>query len=129
MKPSHFYSRFIPVFALLALTVVSCQKNDNPSSSSQDATKTLLMNATNDIVAAGNEENQDVADVMSSDNTETGDSTSDCRVVTFNPSRSVYPHEKIIDFGTGCTGGDGIIRKGGKESLFMQTLKLHLQEH
>ncbi len=113
MKPSHFYSRIVPAFALLFL-ITSCQKNDNPAPSSQDPTKTLLMNATNDIVAAGNEENQDVADAMSSDNTETGDSTSDCRVVTFNPSRSVYPHEKIIDFGTGCTGGDGIIRKGEK---------------
>src|SRR5207248_2966261 len=72
------------------------------------------MNATNDIVTASNEESEDVADIITSDDREAGDSTSDCRVITFDTSKAVYPHQKTIDFGTGCTGNDGIMRKGEK---------------
>src|SRR5439155_26686412 len=99
---------------LISLAEVSDQKNDNLALSPQDQTKTLLMNATNDIVAAGNEEKQDAADVIGRDSSKTGDSSLDCRVVTFNPSATAYPHDKRVDFGTGCTGSDGIMRKGKK---------------
>jgi len=115
MKPSHFYSPLIPVFILFSLVLISaCKKDYSPSSSSQDPTKTLLMKATNDIFMEGNEENVDMADVVASDNKETGNSTPDCRIITFNPSKDVYPHQKTIDFGAGCKGNDGIIRKGKK---------------
>jgi len=115
MKPSHFYSRLLPLFVVLSAIVLSCQKNYSPSSSpSQDPTKTLLMNATNDIVTTSNEESEDLGDVITSDDKDTGDSASDCRVVTFDTSKNVYPHQKTIDFGSGCTSNDGITRKGMK---------------
>src|SRR5262249_30579591 len=52
----------------------------------------------------------DVADVVSP--TDTPDSS--CRTVTYNPSRTVYPHVTTIDFGSGCRSADGIMRTGKK---------------
>ena len=105
-----YYTRsLVAAAALVCITAASCKKDNNPSAPAQSETETLLMNATNDIVSFANQESQDVGDVVESDNP---DST--CRTVTYDPSRTVYPHVTTIDFGSGCTGGDGLVRTGKK---------------
>jgi len=105
MKP--FLSwRLLPLCAVLTLCVLSCKKNDNPTTPAQSTTATLLMNATNTAADASNIESQDMEDVVA------GDSSTDCRTITFDTSRTVYPHVRTVDFGSGCTGADGITRKG-----------------
>lgn len=106
MKP--FLSwRSLPLCAVLTLCAVSCKKNDNPvSASSQQTTETLLMNATNVAADATNLQSMDMEDVMGSD------SAADCRTITYDTSKTVYPHVKTVDYGNGCIGPDGIIRKG-----------------
>ena len=108
------FSRLIPAAALLGLVFTSCQKNDQPGPSSpQTTTQSLLLAATNAIANGGSQQNEEVSDVLGSNVVAAGDSTS-CRVVTFDPSRFVYPHLKTVDFGSGCTGPDGITRSGKK---------------
>ncbi|MEP6847167.1 MAG: hypothetical protein ABI861_14240, partial [Panacibacter sp.] len=114
MQPMYFTRGLLPAIALLCLTITSCKKNETPATTpAQTTTQSLLMTATNDIVSGGNLESQDVADVIGSDVMGTGDSST-CRTVTFSPSRKVYPYEKTIDFGSGCTGLDGHTRAGKK---------------
>jgi hypothetical protein len=105
---------FIPVVALLCV-IASCKKSEVPASSStpQTTTQTLLMRANNTISSASNQQSQEVSDVLGSNVVMSTDSSS-CRVVTYSPSRSVYPHLKTVDFGTGCTGPDGLTRSGKK---------------
>jgi hypothetical protein len=106
--------RFIPAGALLCIALASCKKNDQPTpSSSQTASPSLLLATTNTVVTAGSEQSNDMAEVMGSNIVASGDSTS-CRTVTYNPSRSAYPHTATINFGSSCTGLDGFTRSGKK---------------
>lgn len=70
------------------------------------------MNATNTAADASNIESQDIEDVVA------GDSSTDCRVITFDTSKTVYPHIRTVDFGSGCTGADGITRKGKRITTY-----------
>jgi hypothetical protein len=113
MRSIHSLWRLVPLYALVSLVVLSCQKNDHPPTASQQSQmQTLLMNATNDVVQAGTLESQDVNDIVGPDSGNT------CRVITYEPSKNVYPHKKIVDFGSGCTGTEGITRKGKKIITF-----------
>lgn len=105
MKPFLAW-RLLPLSALLTLCVTSCKKNDNPTTPAQSTTATLLTSATNAAADASNIESQDMEDVVA------GDSSTDCRIITFDPSKNVYPHTRTVDFGSGCTGLDGITRMG-----------------
>ncbi len=106
---------FIPVAALLCISIFSCKKNEVPASSptAQTTTQTLLMNANNTIANASDQQSQEVSDILGSTVVMSPDSSA-CRVVTFSPSRDVYPHLKTVDFGSSCTGPDGITRSGKK---------------
>ncbi len=106
---------FIPIAALLCTGIVSCKKNEVPASSptAQTTTQTLLMRANNTITSASDQQSQEVSDVLGSDVVMSTDS-SPCRMVSFTPSRTVYPHLRTVDFGSGCTGPDGITRSGKK---------------
>ena len=106
----------ISAAVLICIVYASCKKNDQPvssPSSSKSMTESLLLNANNIIANAGSEQNSEVADVVGSNSVTSGDSVS-CRTVTNNPSRSVYPHLTTVNFGSGCTGKDGITRSGEK---------------
>lgn len=105
--------RYLPLCAILFVSVLSCKKNDGINSpTGQQQTETLLMNATNAAADATNLESQDMEDVVASD------SSSDCRTITFDTSKTVYPHVRTINFGNGCTGDDGITRKGKRITTF-----------
>ena len=113
MRSIHLLWRPLLLCLFVSFVVLSCQKNDKPpTSSAQTQTETLLMNATNDVVQAGSLESQDVSDIVDPD------SAYSCRTITYEPSQNVYPHKKIVDFGSGCTGPDGITRKGKKIITF-----------
>lgn len=113
MRSIHVLWRPLLLCLLVSVVVLSCQKNDKPpASSTPTQTETLLMNATNDVIQAGSLESQDVSDIVDSD------SVSSCRTVTYEPAANVYPHKKIIDYGSGCTGLDGVTRKGKKIITF-----------
>ena len=95
--------------ASFALFVISCQKNDHPvTSAQQSSVQTLLMNATNDVVQSASLESSDVEDILGS-----GDSST-CPTITFDTSKTVYPHVKKVNYGAGCTGEDSLKREGEK---------------
>jgi len=99
-------SRLIPSGALLCLVLASCKKNEAVTSKPISPTSSPLIRTTNMIVAMDNESDLEMSDVIS------GDTPSDCPIVTYNPSKDVYPHTKTVDYGTGCTGSDGVTRSG-----------------
>ncbi len=109
------FSSIISATALLCVSLTSCKKNGVPetSTSSTTSTESMLMQATNTVSNAGYQQSNDVSDVLGSDIVAAGDSSS-CRVVTYSPSRFVYPHLETIDFGNGCPGPDGVTRRGKK---------------
>jgi len=110
----HYSRGLLAAVTLLCLAVTSCKKNESPvAPGTQTEAQNLLMTATNDIVSLGNQESQEVGDVIGSSIMGSGDSSS-CRTVTFDPSRRAYPHEKTIDFGSGCLCPDGLTRAGKK---------------
>lgn len=116
MKNTSVSLRLLPVAAVLCAAVLSCQKSYNPSVPPQGEQQVALMNATNAVFNASKTESQDIGDVV----LDTEDSVEECRKVTYKPSKSVYPHEKIIDYGTGCEGADNI-RRSGKKMVMVYT--------
>lgn len=108
-------NRFLTAAAFVCVGFIACKKNDvtQPSTPVQSGTSALLAQATNSISDASNQDNADASEALGTATTLSGDSTG-CRVVSFNPSRDVYPHLKTVDFGNGCTGPDGITRSGKK---------------
>lgn len=99
---------------IIGAAVVACQKSVNPNSSPANSqsisTQTELMNATNDVYMSGAIQDENVNDVLST----SPEDSSSCRVVTYSPSKNVYPNQKTVDFGTGCLGADGVTRSGKK---------------
>src|SRR5690349_9012537 len=112
MRPLQLW-RLLPLCALLSAVALSCQKNDHPGTQGpQTSTQTFLMNATNDVVQQASLESSDVEDILGS-----GDSSS-CPSVTFDTSKTVYPHVKTIDYGSGCRSSDSMEREGEKIITF-----------
>lgn len=95
------------------LSFQACQKANTPVASTVSTPQqSQLMGATNAIFMSNVSESESFNDVIAS--ADSLDSTATCAIVTFIPSKTVFPHQKIIDFGTGCTGIDGHTRKGKK---------------
>lgn len=105
---------FVAAGTVLCIAAISCKKSDSPAvTPAQTATESLLMNATNDIVSMADMESQEVGDVVGSTVMGSADSSA-CRTVSFNPARNLFPHEKIVDYGSGCVCLDGLTRAGKK---------------
>jgi hypothetical protein len=100
-------TKMVPAGALLCLMFASCKKNDAINNSSPLSDN--VVRTTTTLGAMGSESDNDFSDAMSNEL-----NTSDCAVVTFSPSQDVYPHTKVIDYGSGCTDEYGITRKGKK---------------
>ncbi len=94
----------MPVLAL-CLALGSCKKNDAVAPSSQLSPG--LTNTTNLIALGEDELNAETDESLNDDPEAKSVDGFDCAVVTFNPSRSVYPHTKTVDFGAGCSNGEG----------------------
>ena len=103
------FTKLVPSTALLCLVLASCQKNEavtsHPSQTSSPLTRTTTM-----IGAMAYQSDLDMNDVIASDQPD----GSDCPVITFTPSRDVYPNMKTVDYGSGCTDSYGITTSGKK---------------
>ena len=122
MKKTNFL-KLIPAAAAFIFFGVSCSKSGVNSQSLSTTTgsketpaqQAALMSVTNSVYMDGNLSDDNYSDAMSASESSTGKpDSSSCRVITYNPSDSVYPHQETIDFGNGCLGSDGITRKGQK---------------
>jgi len=93
------------LFTFLSITVISCRKDDREkdtetfSSVDNSEAETSFADVFNQLDA--------VADTVS------GLRATGCAIVTLSPADTInFPKTLTIDFGTGCTGSDGIVRKG-----------------
>jgi len=126
MKSKLTFSKISTILLSAIVMGTSCQKSAvTGTSSSNNAANTQKLNATNTALdaAGSDDENFDmvmgygsyadasddvsnaVANSMSNATVETG------RIITYSPSKDVYPHTKIIDYGAGWTDA-GITRSG-----------------
>ena len=113
MKKHHFFYLLVPVTTVACMLISSCQKSNNPVTQPITTGQGVqLMAATNALHTSTVSDNESVNDVVAS--ADVIDSSSHCAIITFNPSKSVYPHQKIIDYGSGCPADDGHTRKGKK---------------
>lgn len=92
----------------------SCKKDDTSSATqtkpsvTTSATKAATENAT--IDGAFTDAFRQVDKAAKENNVKDSNS---CPIVTFTPpDLSTYPKDLVIDFGTGCTGSDGVLRSG-----------------
>src|ERR1044072_897536 len=112
------FTKLIPMASLACLVLVSCKKNDALTST---PVQNQQLSRTTSIIGIGSEEtNAEIADVLDAESIEaieSGDPTN-CKVVTNNPSRKVYPHTKTVDFGTGCTDAAGKTKSGKRITTF-----------
>lgn len=106
MKSIYVPFRFLSFMTLSLFMLASCTKTDkvsSPPNTIDSRTQDFLISITNsaantDAEAAGLDETDGVS----------------CKVITFVPSKDVYPHKQIVDFGSGCVGADGRTRSGRK---------------
>jgi hypothetical protein len=106
-------SKLIPTGALLCLVLASCKKNEAVTSPSSP-TSSPLAKTTSMIGAMATESDLEVADALVS--SDKASNSSSCRTITYIPSEDVYPHTKIVDYGSGCTDASGITRSGKRFS-------------
>jgi len=106
-------SKLIPSAALLCVVLASCKKNEAVTTPAAP-TGSPVAKTTSMIGAMANESDLELTDALVSN--DKADNSSSCRTVTFIPSEDVYPHTKIIDYGSGCTDKNGITRSGKRFS-------------
>jgi len=108
------------VIAATAIGLIfnSCKKDIPASSSTTPATSVTSATATNTATqgATTDEAFTDAfrqVDVAAKEHLATKTDSSSCPVVTFTPADfTTYPKSLVINFGTSCTGPDGIVRSG-----------------
>jgi len=104
------FTKLVPIAALLCIVYVACQKNAGvaPSPTPRASSQTMT---TNMIGAMSSETDVEMASILAPDAP-----SGPCAIVTYNPSKDVYPQIKTTDYGTGCTDDDGITRSGKRFS-------------
>lgn len=105
-------TQVIPAAALVCLLLASCKKNDAVSSSPQIPselrnTANLVDLGMDEIIADFEEDDaitsaSETSNAVTSGNVSNG-STDECPVITYSPSKDVFPHTKTYDYGAGCT--------------------------
>jgi hypothetical protein len=104
------FAKLVPGAALLCIVLASCKKNEAVTSHSSSQSSSPLIRTTTMIGAMGDQSDMEMNDVIATDRPD----GSDCPVVTYNPSKDVYPNVKTVDYGTGCTDSYGITTSGKK---------------
>jgi hypothetical protein len=127
MKSKLTFSKFSTILLSTIVMGTSCQKSAiTGTSSSGNAANTQKLNATNNVLDAStnDDENFDMvmgydsyADISDNASNAVANSLSNAavqtgRVITYSPSADVYPHTKTIDYGTGWTNAGGGTRSG-----------------
>jgi hypothetical protein len=106
----------IVLLALFAagVTLSACKKSSSPASQpSNPELETQLMNATNNVTDFDNTASEDFDLAVNDDEASSSNERSTvCYIVTYSPSKDVYPHTKTLDYGSGCTNTDGVTKKG-----------------
>jgi len=112
MKKYKLITRSGLILTIAFISILSCNKSQitSPSMQSIDS-KTEYMNATNGVDNFDSTMNEDFNLILAGDDA-LPESGSKCYTITFSPSRTVYPHTKTIDYGTGCTGAAGVTKRG-----------------
>ncbi len=121
-------SMFSSAGILLLIVLMSCNKNEDqqPSSSLQTSSESLLTSATNTISGAGDQQSSEVSDVVG-DGTLMGNDSSVCRIVSFSPSRSAFPHVRNQLTLAPAAPGPMVLHEAVKNWLwYMLTGELHL---
>ncbi len=113
------------LFILATISFVACQKdnndNDKPTAAielsvASSSSKAAFEDAFNIVLQDGESNNLGRS---------TEGRTSSCATVTLNPTTpGVFPKTLTIDFGTGCTGGDGVVRKGKIIAVFSNRISI-----
>src|SRR5436190_6060418 len=96
-------NKLLPVGALLCLVLASCKKMDAPVTSGSSQRNSQLTNTTGLISLSEDEVTAEASDMLSSSSTLMQADTSDCKTVTYDPSKTVYPHTTTVHYGSGCT--------------------------
>lgn len=86
-----------------------CKKdnNDNSFATTVDYSKVATENAT--VEAAFNDAFRQVDQTLNENDVK---GTNSCATVTITPFDLTYPKDVVIDYGTSCTGVDGVVRSG-----------------
>ncbi len=132
MKSKLTFSKFSTILLSAIVMGTSCQKSAvSGTSSSNSSANTQKLDATNNVsdAAASDDENFDMvmgygsyADVSNNASNAVANSLSNAivqtgRIITYSPSKDVYPHTKIIDYGAGWTDA-GVTRSGKVVIIF-----------
>ena len=100
------------ILAVLAISVFqACSKDDKKEDSTSNDKEVGLANAK----AVSDVYFDDVSQEVLQVNTESGltlRETQTCATVTITPQDATFPKTVTIDFGAGCTGVNGFVRKG-----------------
>lgn len=127
MKSRLTFSKFSTILLSAIVMGTSCQKSAvTGASTSANAANTQKLNATNNALNASgsDDENFDMimddgsyADVSDNVSNAVASSLSNAtaqtgKIITYSPSKDVYPHTKTIDYGSGWTSADGGTRSG-----------------
>jgi len=99
--------------ALLSVTIIgtSCNKSSSSVSSTNAAVNQQKLDVTNNAVDATSSDEENFALVAGNDQ-DVSDAKTAGKTVTYSPSKNVYPHTKTIDYGTGYTGSNGVVKSG-----------------
>jgi hypothetical protein len=104
-----------PVLSALALTVLSCTKDDITTTSD---TTPVVASASIDVVNELDIQTGTQVSFEKLTSKKTGKSlTGSCAVVTMDPQTTTFPKTFYVDFGTGCVT-NGITRKGKLKITF-----------
>ena len=105
----------LPAFSILFcfIMIVSCQKTQNTSSprtGTNNELGTQYMNSTNFAFQNENLDDQDFEDAFALGNANEVNlqGSSECKTVTYDPSKDVYPHTKTVVYNnceSNCVGG------------------------
>ena len=120
MKPNLTFSRLsiFPIVAVLSVIIIgiSCQKSavteKQPSGNSSNQQN---LDITNTVIeaSASDEENFDmIMEDESVDASNVSNAKASKKTITYTPSKDVYPHIKVIDFGEGITDAKGVTKSG-----------------
>jgi hypothetical protein len=127
MKPKLSFSKLPTILLSAIIMCTACQKSAVKGvSSSDNAAKNEKMNATNNALEASGSDDENFDMIMGYDsyadvsefasnataNTLSNAKTKTGKIVTYSPSKDVYPHTKTIDYGAGWTDADGVTYSG-----------------
>lgn len=120
MKPKLTFSK-VSVFSVVAILLViigtSCQKSAvTEKQSTGNAVDQQKLDVTNALIEASGSDEENFDMVMEDQGYASASDVSNAkasgRTITYSPSKDVYPHIKVIDFGKGVTDAKGVTKSG-----------------